>query len=758
MNHATAIEPDSLSPAAAVGSTRTGEASSFVIDLGNGLSRLNLMVDNVRCAGCIGRIERALTGIDGVTHARVNLSTRRLAVEWLSDRVRETELMSVVEALGFPVALFDPETFSEKDARSERALLTALAVAGFAAANVMLLSVSVWAGHDGSMDWATRGMFHWISALIALPAVVYAGRPFFHSAAKALSRRQLNMDVPISLAVILATAMSLYQTIAGGEHAYFDAALGLLFFLLIGRYLDQRARSRARSAAQHLVRLTSTSASIVMPDGSVDRVPANRLRPGMIMAVAAGERFAADGAIVSGKTSIDGALLTGESMPEKGVAGTRVYAGTINLTAPVEVEIAATGDETLLAEIVGLMESAEQNKARYVRIADRVARIYAPAVHILAAVTFLAWFFGGAGWEAALMTSVAVLIITCPCALGLAVPTVQVVASSLLMRRGILLKSADGLERLADIDTVVFDKTGTLTEGRPILINADDIAADDLMFARTLSARSSHPLCRALVEWGGERTGSLPVSEVRELPGKGIEGIVGGETVNLGSAAWLGVDAADDVAAAGLSEIWMVRDNRPSTVFRFKDVLRPDAATAIETLRRNGIDVRMLSGDRPAVVAEIAAALGLEPAHAEAGCLPAAKVERLQALAASGRKVLMVGDGLNDAPALAEGYASMSPASAADISRTAADIVFQGGSLMAVPDTIALARRARVTVRQNFALAFAYNVIAVPLAMVGFATPLFAAVAMSGSSLVVTLNSLRLNLRTQFGLRRGGAS
>lgn len=729
-----------------VGMSPGAEPVPFVVDLGNGESRLNLMVDNVRCNGCIKRIERTLGETDGVTHARVNLSTRRLVIEWRSGDAEPAALMESVESLGFPVAPFDPETFSQKDARTERALLIALAVAGFASANVMLLSVSVWAGHDGSMDGITRELFHWVSALIALPAVVFSGRPFFYSAARALSARQLNMDVPISLAVVLATGMSLFQTMQGGEHAYFDAALGLLFFLLIGRYLDQRARSRARSAAQHLVRLTATTATVIRPDGKLDRVPGNQLRPGMTIAVAVGERFAADGVILKGDTSIDSALLTGESMPENAASGTKVFAGTINTGAPVEVEVSAGGDETLLAEIVRLMESAEQSKARYVRLADQVARIYAPVVHILAAVTFAIWMFAGTGWEAAMMTAIAVLIITCPCALGLAVPTVQVVASGLLMRHGVLLKSSDGLERLADVDTVVFDKTGTLTEGRPVLINAEDIKPADLEIARALAARSNHPLCKALSA-GGDQNLEIDISDFREITGKGIEAIVENETVNLGSAAWLGVDEdEDETNNNGQSEIWMVRDDRPSVVFRFEDVLRADAAAAITRLREQGLEVMMLSGDRPGAVSVTARRLGIDADHAKARCLPADKVEYLQELNAEGRRVLMVGDGLNDAPALAEGHASMSPSGAADISQTAADLIFQGSSLLAVPNTIHAAKGARRAIKQNFGLAFTYNVIAVPLAMLGLATPLFAAVAMSSSSIVVTLNSLRLNL------------
>jgi len=731
-----------------VGRSAFADPVPFVATSPEGLQRLNLMVDNVRCAGCIRKIEDALSAVDGVEHARVNMSSRRLVVDWREGEADPRQLMDAVEGLGFPVAPFDPETFGEKDAKAEQQLLVAMAVAGFAAANVMLLSVSVWAGAGGEMGWATRELFHWISALITIPAVAYAGRPFFNSALGALSRRQLNMDVPISLAVVLATAMSLYQTQIGGEHAYFDAALGLLFFLLIGRYLDQRARSKARSAAQHLIRLTSASATVMRPDGSMDRVSVDSLRPGTRIFVAAGEALAADGRIVRGQSSLDCSLVTGESLPQSVSLGAQVFAGTVNLDGPVEVEVTAAGDGTLLAEIVRLMEAAEQSRATYVRIADRIARIYAPAVHILAATAFIGWMIAGSGWESALMTAVAVLIITCPCALGLAVPTVQVVASGLLMRHGVLLKSADGLERLADVDVAVFDKTGTLTLGRPELVNGDSLDPEDIAVAAALARRSGHPLCKALAASDPGHS-ALAVDDVSERPGKGIEGTVNGETVNLGSAAWLGIDHSSEEGAAEdapCSEIWMVRDGRPSVAFRFRDTLRPDAVEAIAELRRMGISVRMLSGDRKAIVEMFAQTLGIPVSDTEAECLPATKVDRIRALKKTGHKVLMIGDGLNDAPALAEGHASMSPSTAADVSRTAADIIFQGRSLFAVSRTLRVARQARSTVRQNFGLAFAYNAIAVPLAMAGLATPLFAAIAMSSSSLVVTMNSLRLNL------------
>ena len=721
----------------------------FVIELPDGVRRLNLMVENIHCAGCIRKIENTLYKTPGVVRGRVNMSTRRLTLEWRPSVVDGRALMASVDGLGFPVAPYDPGRLNDTGAKEEKRLLLALAVAGFAAANVMLLSVSVWSGHLGGMGDATRTLFHWVSALIALPTVAYSGQPFFRSAYRALANSSLNMDVPISLAVTLAAGMSLYQTIQGGEHTYFDASVSLLFFLLIGRYLDHRARSKARSAAEHLVNLTATVVQVVCVDGNVRSVAVENVTPGTIVSVAAGERIPVDGDITRGSSQVDTSLVTGESLPRSIHVGERVFAGTLNLEQPIELRVTSAGEGTLLAEIVRLMEAAEQGRAKYVRIADRVAKFYAPAVHVLAAVTFLGWImFTSAGWEASLMAAVAVLIITCPCALALAVPVVQVVASGRLLLHGVLLKSPDGLERLATVDTVVFDKTGTLTRGELTLVNRDDVSIDDLSLAAALARHSRHPLSRAIVNAAADHR--VPgIDDVQEIAGSGLSATVGGQNIRLGKSEWVGMDS-DEYGAGGEedtrigTEIWLRRDQQQPVRFLLSDILRSDSVGVIATLRRMGLRPILISGDREPVVRDVATSLGIEDYQSE--CLPDQKVERIRSLSSAGHKVLMVGDGLNDAPALAAGHASISPASAADISQTAADIVFQGEPLAPIPATIRTARLADRLVRQNFALAFMYNAIAIPLAVSGLATPLVAAIAMSSSSLVVTLNALRLRI------------
>lgn len=712
--------------------------------------RTTLIVDSMVCGTCMIAVEEALQREPGVGSARVNLTTKRVAVTFDPTRTNVERLMGVLEDTGFPAAELMESRAAADDAR-DRDFLRRLGVAGFAASNIMLLSVSVWAGTASDMGSAVQGLFHWLSALIALPAVAYAGQPFFASAARALTARRLNMDVPISLGVLLATGMSLYQTMRGSEQVYFDAAVTLLFFLLVGRFLDQRMRTRAQGAAANLLGLKAAMATLMRPDGTSERVSARTIRPGDRLLVGAGERLAADGRVITGISEIEESLITGESVPRRIAPGDEVYAGTVNASGPLLVEATATDQSTLLAEIGRLMEAAEQGRGRYVRLADRMARYYAPAVHLLGAATFAGWLIAGVGWETALTYAIAVLIITCPCALALAVPAVQVAATSRLMGRGIIVKTADGLERLAEIDTVVLDKTGTLSLGEPSVVDPDAIPDATLAGAASLAAASRHPYARAVVRLARAR--ALPIAaaaDVVEEPGQGLRATTAAGEARLGSSAWVGIAGGDEAT------LWYRPAGAEAAVpFLLEDALRPDAAETIGALASAGLPVELLSGDREASVAAAATAAGI--ARWRAAQRPADKIARLAALAAEGRKVLMIGDGLNDAPALAAGHASLSPATAADISQAAADAVFQGQQLGAVAEVLAVAREARRMALQNFAIALGYNVVFVPLAVAGLVTPLIAAVAMSASSIAVTTNAVRLRTR-ELSLTKGAPS
>lgn len=706
------------------------DLSHYVVAAADGTASLSLLVDGLHCAACVWLIESALKREATVIEARVTLTSHRLELRWRGGIDGAAPLVALVQRLGYRLVPYDPDRAAALTRDEERRLLRALAIAGFAAGNVMLLSIAVWSGAAGDMGIATRDLLHWLSALIALPAVVFGGAPFFRSAWRALGHRRTNMDVPIAVGVVLTSAMSLYETIISGPHAYFEAVVMLLFFLLIGRYLDLRARGRARSAAQLLLALTTHQATVVDANGKVKRLAATAVELGNQILVAPGERIPVDGRVVSGASAVDQSLIDGESTPAPVATGDMVLAGMINLSAPLRLTVTATGTRTFLAEIVRLMEAAEQGRARLVALADRVARLYAPAVHGLALGTFALWLFF-APWQQALLNAVAVLIITCPCALGLAVPAVQVLASGRLMRRGILLKSATALERLAMVDMVVFDKTGTLTTGR-LALEAADVPRNRLSLAAGLAAASRHPLSEAL----RRACPDAPAIEgVVEHHGAGLSA----GQLRLGNRAFCAVPSSDE---DDRSELWLTQRDASPTRFTFRDELRQDAAVVIESLRRAGIEVLLLSGDRAPVVATMARRLGIADWRAQQ--TPVEKHAALAEAAARGRKVLMVGDGLNDAPALAAAFISMSPANAADISQTAADIVFQGRSLRAVTETLAIARRSQHLVRENIAFAIAYNALAVPLAMLGLVTPPLAAFAMASSSLIVLGNALRL--------------
>ena len=707
---------------------------------------VSLVVENMHCGACITTVERALSRMPGVQEARVNLSARRASVTYEPAAIGTQALIDALGHEGYRAAEF-VETTGEQDRNRADDLLRRLGVAGFAAANVMLLSVSVWAGAVSDMDQTVASLFHWMSALIGMPSIVYAAQPFFQSAATALKARRLNMDVPISLGITLATAMSLFQTMRGSHQVYFDAAIMLTFFLLIGRYLDEQVRVKARGAAENLLGLKALTATVMIEGGQVERMPARSLSAGMKIHVAAGERIPVDGRILSGSTEIDESLITGETVPRLAEQGNMVHAGTVNMTSAVVIEATATDDNTLLAEIARLMHAAEQGRGQYVRLADRAARLYAPAVHVLGAATFAGWMIAGAGWETSLTYAIAVLIITCPCALALAVPAVQVAATSRLFAAGVIVKAGDGLERLADIDTVVFDKTGTLTRGEPVLREGEDVPLPTLAAAASLAVASRHPYSRAVVNAARERGIAIVAAEgVREVAGFGlVASCASGGEIRLGSEAWVKGDRGAPSSASSSGSLWFADADGRAIALGFEDALRPDAASVVAALSVAGYNVCLISGDRPSAVNEVANAIGI--VERWAGVKPDGKIALIEGMKARGKKVLMLGDGLNDAPALAAANASISPATAADISQTAADAVFQGEALAPVLETIRVAHASQRMSIENFAIAIGYNIVFVPLAVAGHVTPLIAAVAMSLSSIAVTVNALRLRNR-----------
>ncbi|WP_395665830.1 heavy metal translocating P-type ATPase [Methylocella sp.] len=720
--------------------TEALDLSAFVQPLDEGASRIEFAVEGVDDLAAMRAIETALEGLAGVSRARVNVTQKRLLVEW-AGALDPALIAGRLAQRGFRAYPFARRTREEDvEAAQERWLLRCLAVAAFAAMNIMLLSVSVWAGNVSDITPEARDLFHWISALIVLPACAFAGQPFFRSALAALRKRQLNMDVPISLGVLLALAMSVAETALHSRHAYFDSAIMLLVFLLAGRYLDQTMRRRTRSYAANLSAIRAPTAERVEPDGGLRSVPAAALRPGDLVQVKPGARVPVDGVVIEGRSEVDLSLVTGESAPVAAGPGLAVYAGALNYAGALRVRASAGGGSALIDEIERLLDAAVTSKSAYVRLADRAARLYAPVVHATALLTVALWLALGASWHFALVTAISVLIITCPCALALAVPAVQIVASGALLRARIVLSAGDAIERFAEVDTVVFDKTGTLTQPE-FSVEADEGTPPRLAaFAARLALASHHPLAGALARISPE---AAPFPGVEERPGEGVLALVDGREARLGSPAFCGLEAlaAEASARDPFASIIAFRWGDDRAAFRIRQELRPDARMVCDELRRRGLRLVIASGDRAAAVRACAEALGVTDWRA--GLRPGEKLALLDELRAQGRKTLMAGDGMNDAPSLAAAHASISPIAGSGLAQAAADAVFLGDRLEPVLSALDISRQARRLMRQNLFFAVAYNMVAVPLAVAGHATPLVAAAAMSCSSIVVTLNALR---------------
>jgi P-type Cu2+ transporter len=706
--------------------SQAADFSLFTRRRTDGAMEMQLAVEGIACGGCIARIENALKRLPGMVEARVNFTNRRLTAAWRDGEGAPERVIGELERMGYVAHPFAARAAETEDARASKELMRCLAVAGFAAMNIMLLSVSVWSGNATDITPETRDFFHWVSALIAIPAVAYAGRPFFRSAAAALRAWSVNMDVPISLGVILAVGMSLFETINHATHAYFDSAVMLLFFLLCGRYLDRAMRARTRAVAGNLAALRADTAQRIGPKGELVEVPAAALQADDQIVVRPGDRLPADGVVLVGTSEVDESLVTGETLPRPVQVGGTVYAGSLNHTGALTLRVTAAGERTLLDEIERLLDRAVKSKSRYVRLSDRAARLVA-----------------GATLHNSLIAAITVLIITCPCALALAVPAVQVVAAGRLFRSGVILNSGDAIERLAEVDTVAFDKTGTLTLPHARVANAAAVPPDLLQLAARLGLSSRHPLAMAVAR---EAEDNRPFAEVIEDAGEGVRTLIDGTETRLGSLAYCGLDAPGDVMRPDVSLI-AIRHGARVAVFEIAQAVRPGAGGVIAALRQLGLNVLILSGDRPQAVAPVAQMLGVP--DWQAGLTPARKVAVLKELKQKGRRVLMVGDGINDAPALAEAHVSLSPISAAELAQAHADAVFLGSELSPVRDALVTARKARTLMHQNIVLAVAYNVCAIPIAIAGLVTPLIAALAMSGSSMLVTTNALRLHGRRE---------
>ncbi|HMV38775.1 MAG TPA: heavy metal translocating P-type ATPase [Plasticicumulans sp.] len=723
---------------------RTDLQQSFVrAEAGGTVREASLILEGIVCAACVWLNERHVGAIPGVLEFRVNYSTHRAHLRWDDARVQLSTVLKAIAAIGYVAHPFDPGRQEALLKRERSKALRRVAVAALGSMQVMMLAVGMYAGSWYGMDEEWRHFFRWISLVIALPTVAYAGAPFFSAALRDLRNRRLGMDVPIVLAVVLATIASVWYTIFGGGEVYYDSVTMFIFFLLSARFLEMGARHRAAQVSEELTRILPATATRIGPGGD-EVVPVAELAAGDEVRVRPGETIPADGSVLDGASSVDESLLTGESLPQARTVGDAVIGGSVNVESPLRVRVERVGADSVLSSIVRLLDRAQSEKPRIAALADRIAGHF---VAVLLLVSLLVWAWW---WQhepaRAFPIVLAILVVTCPCALGLATPAAITAATGALTRIGLLTTRGHALETLARATHVVFDKTGTLTIGRlrlvdTVAVRAGLTAEEALELAAALECGSEHPVGQAIVD---AARGTRRALDLRNTPGHGVEGTIDGRVYRIGKPA---AAAEPPQASDAEASTWVVLADAEGTLawLRFADRLRPDAPETVGRLRAAGLEVWLLSGDRPAAVAAIAAEAGI--AHAEGGLLPADKLARIEALQQGGAVVAMVGDGINDAPVLAAASVSIAMGSGTQLAHASADMILLSSGLGHLVDGVTTARRTLAIIRQNLAWSIGYNVLAVPAAAAGWIAPWLSAIGMSASSLLVVVNALRLRAR-----------
>ena len=732
---------------------------SFVRPLSEHEREASLILEGITCAACVWLNEQHLTRQAGVTAVEINYATRRARVRWDERRIRLSGILAAVAAIGYHAYPYDAARSEEIAQRERRSALWRLFVAGFGMMQVMMYAVPVYLAEEGTMSADIEGLMRWASLVLTLPVVLYSAAPFFRNAWRDLRLKRVGMDVPVALGVGAAFVASLWATFIGAGEVYFDSVTMFVFLLLGGRYLEMLARHQSVRSIERVGRALPAFAErlTAFPALETERVVVSALQPGDRVLVAPGQTIPADGSVLQGESEVDESLLTGESRPIAKTAGSELTGGTVNVRSPLVQVVEKVGEATRLASVVRLMERAITEKPRVVQLADRVAAWFVAALLLLALATGIAWSQIDA--SRALWVFVSVLVVSCPCALSLATPAALAVATGAFSRLGLLVSRGHAIETLARADHFVFDKTGTLTWGRlrlhETLPLAGETESEALQLAAALEQGSEHAIGVALRE--AEKAGGFrPAPQSLQcFTGEGVEGTLAGRRLRLGRLEFAGAlhgqplpEPAQALFATGDTCVALADDSGWLAVFRLGDQLRAEAGELVRRLRVLDCRVTLLSGDSAEAVGQVAAALSITDAHG--GMTPQGKHDFIAALQAKGTVVAMVGDGVNDAPVLAQAQVSVAMGSGTELARNQADIVLLGENLERLAEAVALARHTQRIVRQNLAWAFAYNLSAIPLAMLGLITPWMAGIGMSASSLLVVANALRL--------QRGGKS
>jgi len=738
----------------------------FVHSLADGSMQAHLMVDGIHCAACVWLIEKALGGMPGIIRAEVNLVHHRLALQWQPEILALSQIMQRLAALGYAAIPFNLDNAEGKLRDQNRRLLFRMGFAGFGAMNIMWISIALYAGSFSGINIEDRHFFQWVSCAIATPVLFYSGGPILISAMRSLRWVSLGMDLPIAIGAVATYTYSLWQTMQGGEHVYFDTVVSFLFIILVGRYLEALARRNASSATLRLLELQPRMATRFTENGE-ERVAVRKLAAGDRLRVRPGDKIPADGILIEGESHIDESMLTGESRPVHKHIGNSLACGTVNGEGSLTMRVEKTGSDTILARIIHLVEYAQGSKARVQRLADRIVPWFVGITLLLSSLTFLYWV--QADFDVALLAATAVLIITCPCALGLATPMAIAVGTGVAARYGVLVRNGEALEGLSDISHVVLDKTGTLTEGRMRVTDIQALSERNrlLQLAGAVERHFSHPLATAIcaaVEADGLTFPSS--SKPQLLAGLGVGARV--ETRDDSSEVWIGnrrlMHARGITVSEAMSEaceriesemgvaVLVAADAELLGLLRIEDQLREGAADLIKEISRQGMGITLLTGDSAAAAGHLQHILSAQiakPIRVIADVLPEDKVREIELLQEAGERVLMAGDGINDAPALAQADISIAMGHGTDVSMECSDIVLMGSDVGKIPWALALGKQTLKTIRQNLVLSLAYNIILVPAAMAAWVTPVFAALAMPLSSLLVIGNAILIRRHMQ---------